>query len=91
MAFLFPTFGLGGLFYTGLLIVNSVAILSEDRFLARIGMGNSGPAEPAFGASPDGSSVRAKIVNLINSLRTIARIPLIFLNILVIIYLFALG
>ncbi|KAL1657087.1 hypothetical protein SLS61_000127 [Didymella pomorum] len=29
------TFGLGGLFYVAVLLINAIAILSEDRFLAR--------------------------------------------------------
>ncbi|TID16545.1 Yos1-like protein [Venturia nashicola] len=36
MALLFSSFGLGSLFYVGVLLVNAIAVLSEDRFLARI-------------------------------------------------------
>ncbi|KAI9879945.1 MAG: hypothetical protein M1830_006253 [Pleopsidium flavum] len=65
-------FGLGNLFYVSILLVNAIAILSEDRFLARIGWGNA-QSDPGFGASSDTASVKAKIVNLIASVRTLMR------------------
>ncbi|KAH0048389.1 hypothetical protein KCU72_g8643, partial [Aureobasidium melanogenum] len=49
-------FGLGGLFYVSILLVNAIAILSEDRFLARIGWG-SVQQEPAFGGPADNTSI----------------------------------
>ncbi|KAF2146760.1 uncharacterized protein K452DRAFT_195049, partial [Aplosporella prunicola CBS 121167] len=58
-------FGLGGLVYISILLVNAIAILSEDRFLARIGWGNA--AEPGFGGIQDTTSVKARLINLINS------------------------
>ncbi|KAK7729574.1 hypothetical protein SLS57_002062 [Botryosphaeria dothidea] len=64
-------FGLGGLFYVSVLLVNAIAILSEDRFLARIGWGQS--AEPGFGGVQDSQSVKAKLINLIASVRTLMR------------------
>ncbi|EON64166.1 hypothetical protein W97_03396 [Coniosporium apollinis CBS 100218] len=64
-------FGLGGLFYVSILLINAIAILSEDRFLARIGWGAS--SDPGFGGAPDTTSVKAKIVNLIASVRTLMR------------------
>ncbi|KAI9698375.1 MAG: hypothetical protein M1836_003955 [Candelina mexicana] len=82
-------FGLGNLFYEAILLVNAIAILSEDRFLARIGWGNA--SEPGFGGSPDSASIKAKIVNLIASVRTLMRIPLIAINTLVIVYELVLG
>lgn len=85
-------FGLGGLFYISVLLTNAIAILSEDRFLARIGWSASSTTEPAFGAGPGGDqSVKAKIVNLIASVRTLMRIPLIAINTLVIVYELVLG
>ncbi|CAL8575191.1 hypothetical protein XPA_001130 [Xanthoria parietina] len=84
-------FGLGNLFYVSILLVNAVAILSEDRFLARIGWG-SAPTEPAFGGSRDeAASVKGKLVNLISSVRTLMRIPLIVINTLIIVYALVLG
>ncbi|KAI9039966.1 YOS1 family protein [Aspergillus affinis] len=63
---------LGRLIYVLLLMVNAIAVLSEDRFLARIGFGRP-QADPAFGATYDSTSVKAKSVNLIASVRTVMR------------------
>lgn len=97
-------FGLGRLFYVFCLLTNAIAILSEDRFLARstypvpsssipstrfppkyqptkrkltlssllVGFGRP-QADSAFGATYDGTSVKAKSVNLIASVRTVMR------------------
>lgn len=72
------------------LLVNAIAILSEDRFLARsrpqlhshhepetnnttVGWGST-QNEPAFGGGvQDSTSVKAKVINLINSVRTLMR------------------
>ncbi|KAF2132805.1 Yos1-like protein [Dothidotthia symphoricarpi CBS 119687] len=83
-------FGLGGLFYVAVLLINAIAILSEDRFLARIGWTAS--AEPAgFGGPRDDASVKARLINLVSSVRTVMRIPLIPINFLMIMYLLVLG
>ncbi|KAJ5606273.1 hypothetical protein N7510_009054 [Penicillium lagena] len=66
-------FGLGKLVYVIILIINAIAVLSEDRFLARIGWGRTQAAEPGFGATYDNTSVKAKSVNLIASVRTVMR------------------
>ncbi|CAD0093342.1 unnamed protein product [Aureobasidium vineae] len=58
------------------------AILSEDRFLAR---------KPAFGGPADNTSVKSKVINLIASVRTLMRIPLIVINTLIIVYELILG
>ncbi|GAB7334115.1 hypothetical protein MBLNU13_g06190t1 [Cladosporium sp. NU13] len=90
MATLF--FSFGGLFQVSVLLINAIAVLSEDRFLARIGWGNAAQNEPSFGGgAQDGASVKAKTINLINSVRTLMRIPLIFLNILIIVWAVAFG
>ncbi|KAH8676657.1 Yos1-like protein [Tricladium varicosporioides] len=85
-------FAFGSLIYTCVLLVNAVAILSEDRFLARVGLSNS-VNEPAFGASSGGgdASIKSKLVNLMTSVRTLMRIPLIGINVLIILYELALG
>ncbi|KAJ5322266.1 hypothetical protein N7541_007548 [Penicillium brevicompactum] len=83
-------FGLGKLFYVIILIINAIAILSEDRFLARVGWGRT-QAEPGFGASYDSTSVKAKTINLIASVRTVMRIPLIIINTVIIVYELILG
>ncbi|KAF2217455.1 hypothetical protein CERZMDRAFT_92104 [Cercospora zeae-maydis SCOH1-5] len=86
-------FSFGGLFQVSVLLINSLAVLSEDRFLARIGWGTSQQSEPTFGSGgmQDPTSLTAKFANLINSVRTLMRIPLIFLNIMIIIWAVAFG
>ncbi|KAF3043275.1 hypothetical protein N0V91_002802 [Didymella pomorum] len=83
------TFGLGGLFYVAVLLINAIAILSEDRFLARIGW-TAGAADPGFGQRDD-ASIKARLINLVSSVRTLMRIPLMFINTLMIVYLLVLG
>ncbi|KAL4792543.1 Yos1-like protein [Aspergillus venezuelensis] len=83
-------FGLGRLVYVIVLITNSIAILSEDRFLARIGWGRQ-QNDPSFGAAYDNTSVKAKTINLIASVRTVMRIPLIVINTIIIVYELILG
>ncbi|KAG6041557.1 hypothetical protein E4U41_003573 [Claviceps citrina] len=79
----------GSFLYIAVLLINAVAILSEDRFLARI---NLSPAsyDPAFGATAE-ASIKAKTIHLIASIRTIMRMPLIFVNSVVILYELILG
>ncbi|KAK6464461.1 Yos1-like protein [Scheffersomyces coipomensis] len=90
-------FGLGKLLYIVILTINGIAVLSEDRFLNRIGWGsslNNGNTNAAnqyqqFNTgfdNNDGTSVKTKIVNLIGAIRTLLRIPLIAVNIAVIAY-----
>ncbi|PTU18432.1 hypothetical protein P175DRAFT_0486021 [Aspergillus ochraceoroseus IBT 24754] len=83
-------FGLGKLLYVIILITNSIAVLSDDRFLARIGWGRV-QSEPAFGTTYDSTSVKAKTINLISSVRTVMRVPLIAINIIIIVYELILG
>ncbi|OJJ44350.1 hypothetical protein ASPZODRAFT_135162 [Penicilliopsis zonata CBS 506.65] len=80
---------LGSLFYVSVLLINAIAVLSEDRFLARINL-SSTTYDPSFG-SGDATSVKAKIINLIASVRTLMRIPLIIVNTLIIVYELVLG
>ncbi|PGH31553.1 hypothetical protein GX50_05645 [[Emmonsia] crescens] len=65
-------FGLGKLLYVIILTINAIAILSEDRFLARIGWGRT-QYDAGFGAASDNTSIKAKSVNLIASVRTVMR------------------
>lgn len=69
-------FFLGNLFYVSCLLINAVAILSEDRFLARINL-SPGSHDPGFGAGSEPQSVQAKIVHLIASVRTLMRSALL--------------
>ncbi|CAL9734659.1 protein transport protein Yos1p [Monosporozyma servazzii] len=83
-------FGLGRLFYVILLLINAVAVLSEERFLSRIGLGKSSTdASNVFGQQE--SSTKSKVVQLIGAVQTLLRIPLIGINVLVIIYELLLG
>jgi len=92
---------LGSIFYISLLLINAMAILSEDRFLARIGWTTQSQKQAAFqqsydpysqtGAPQQDISVKAKLVNLIGAVRTLMRVPLIFVNVGVIIYEIVLG
>jgi len=86
-------FGLGSFFEIAVLLVNAIAILSEDRFLARIGWSPSSiePSFGAHGAGADQASIQVKIVHLIASVRTLMRIPLIAINTLVILVELVLG
>ncbi|KAL2136262.1 hypothetical protein VTI74DRAFT_4695 [Chaetomium olivicolor] len=80
---------LGKLLYITVLLLNAACIPSEDRFLARVGLA---PAtyQRAFGQEVD-TSVKYKIVQLISSVRTVMRVPLIIINTLIIVYEFVLG
>lgn len=62
---------LGSLVYVMCLLTNALAILSDDRFLARIGLSTT-TYDPAFGVG-DANSVKAKLVNLIASVRMLMR------------------
>ncbi|KAI0723169.1 Yos1-like protein [Earliella scabrosa] len=96
---------LGTVFYVALLLVNAMAVLSEDRFLARIGWSSAQahPVNPNFGqpyaqpydqgayAGGQDISVKARLINLISAVRTLMRIPLIVFNLAIILYELALG
>ncbi|WFD34103.1 hypothetical protein MCUN1_000935 [Malassezia cuniculi] len=59
--------GLGTIFYFALLLINSIAILNEERFLAKIGWSpNSIVIDQGFGGSEP--SVKARLVQLISAL-----------------------
>ncbi|KAI0307103.1 Yos1-like protein [Multifurca ochricompacta] len=93
---------LGGIFYIGLLLINAVAVLSEDRFLARIGWSSVQPPNNvgfhqnydhngSYGNPIQDIGVKGRLINLISAVRTVMRIPLIGINIVVIIYELILG
>ncbi|KEY65170.1 hypothetical protein S7711_11235 [Stachybotrys chartarum IBT 7711] len=79
----------GKLLYTIVLLLNAICVLSEDRFLARV---NLTPAthDHAFGDRRDGG-VRLRTINLIASIRTLLRMPLIVINIVIIVFEIVLG
>jgi immediate early response 3-interacting protein 1 len=75
-----PSFGLGSFFQIAVLLLNAVAILSEDRFLARVGL-SSASHDPAFGAGPGGDqSFKVKLMNMIASVRMVTRSMLFFFS-----------
>merc|ERR1739842_55593 len=72
-------FGLYSLLEAVLLCLNAICVLHEERFLSKIGWSsqhNRGFGEPA--------GVKQQILTIIQSVRTVMRIPLIFINVLVI-------
>ncbi|KAF8195901.1 Yos1-like-domain-containing protein [Mycena galopus ATCC 62051] len=79
---------LGTIIYVSLLVVNSMAVLSEDRFLARIGWASSSQVQNAnaafhqtydpqtggYGAQQGGEpTMKARLVDLISAVRTLMR------------------
>jgi len=77
-------------------------VLSEDRFLARIGWSNAQPQntnagfqqgydQPGFGYVQQDAGVKVRLINLISAVRTLMRIPLIGLNLVIIAYELILG
>ncbi len=87
-------FGLGKLLYVIILSVNGLAVLSEDRFLNRIGWGAGSSAGQLFqyGVQQGGEgSVKTRLINLIGAVRTLMRLPLICVNVVVILYELVLG
>jgi len=93
---------LGIFFKVSLLLINAIAVLSEDRFLARLGWvsGQQQAANAGFhqtydqngyGAVQGEVGIKARLIDLISAVRTLMRIPLIGINIIVIIYELLLG
>ncbi|VEN43513.1 unnamed protein product [Callosobruchus maculatus] len=79
---------LWNLFEASLLCLNAVCILNEDRFLSKIGWGSKSASVHGFGENP---STKAQLFNLLHSIRTVARVPLILLNIITILIKLILG
>ncbi|UXI16374.1 hypothetical protein NH340_JMT02317 [Sarcoptes scabiei] len=91
-------FGFYSLLEAALLVVNAIAILHEERFLSKVGWDRNSMISSASMANiPYGGgfnqdpispqlSFRMQILNFLHSVRTVARVPLIFINILVIIF-----
>ncbi|TFK43540.1 ER-to-golgi transport membrane protein [Crucibulum laeve] len=94
----------GTIFKVSLLFINGIAVLNEERFLARIGWTtssqqlrdtNTGFHQPynqdGYGATQGEVGIKSRMIDLISAVRTLMRIPLIAINILVILYELALG
>ncbi|XP_053196230.1 immediate early response 3-interacting protein 1 [Scomber japonicus] len=69
-------FTLYTLLQTAILCTNAVAVLHEERFLSKMGWG----VEHGVGGFGDDPGVKAQVLNLIRSVRTIMRVPLIIVN-----------
>jgi len=67
-------FGLYALIEAALLLVNAAAVLHEERFLSKIGWSSAGTG---FGDTP---GVKTQLINFVRSVRTVMRVPLIFMN-----------
>ncbi|KAH9918212.1 Yos1-like protein [Epithele typhae] len=91
---------IGTILYVILLLINAMAVLSEDRFLARIGWGsaqaqtantgfNGGAYAQSYQQNPyagQDAGVKARLINLIGAVRTLMRMPLIVFNLVVMAY-----
>lgn len=90
-------FGLGRLLYVIVLSVNGIAVLSEDRFLNRIGWGQlatqANQFQNQYGMLPtaNDASIKSRLVTLISAIRTLLRLPLIVVNVLIVLYELILG
>uniref|UniRef100_A0A3B3CNM9 Immediate early response 3-interacting protein 1 n=1 Tax=Oryzias melastigma TaxID=30732 RepID=A0A3B3CNM9_ORYME len=62
-------FTLYSLIQAAILCVNAVAVLHEERFLSKIGWG----ADQSVGGFGDEPGVKAQLMNLVRSVRTVMR------------------
>uniref|UniRef100_A0A3Q3XL83 Immediate early response 3-interacting protein 1 n=1 Tax=Mola mola TaxID=94237 RepID=A0A3Q3XL83_MOLML len=69
-------FALYTLIQAAILCTNAIAVLHEERFLSKMGWG----IEQGVGGFGDDPGVKAQILNLIRSVRTVMRVPLIIVN-----------
>ncbi|NXB73403.1 IR3IP protein, partial [Donacobius atricapilla] len=80
-------FTLYSLLQASLLIVNAVAVLHEERFLRHVGWGS----DQGIGGFEEEPGIKAQLTNLIRSIRTVMRVPLIALNSITIVLLLLFG
>ncbi|XP_066511154.1 immediate early response 3-interacting protein 1-like [Hoplias malabaricus] len=76
-----------GLIQAAVLLTNAVAVLHEERFLAKIGW-SVDQSVGGFGEEP---GIKTQLINLIRSVRTVMRVPLIAVNSVCIILLLLFG
>ena len=69
-------FSLYALIEAAIFFINAAAILHEERFLAKIGWG-ADQGTSGFGEEP---GVKTQLLNFVRSVRTVMRVPLIFMN-----------
>ncbi|XP_019373841.1 PREDICTED: immediate early response 3-interacting protein 1, partial [Gavialis gangeticus] len=75
------------LLQAALLFVNAMAVLHEERFLRNVGWGTD-QGIGGFGEEP---GIKAQLMNLIRSVRTVMRVPLIAVNSITIVLLLLFG
>ncbi|XP_071989154.1 immediate early response 3-interacting protein 1 [Engystomops pustulosus] len=80
-------FTLYSLLQAALLCVNAVAVLHEERFLSKIGWG----ADQGIGGFGEEPGVKSQMMNLVRSVRTVMRVPLIIVNSVTIVLLILFG
>uniref|UniRef100_A0A8C9HIX0 Immediate early response 3-interacting protein 1 n=1 Tax=Piliocolobus tephrosceles TaxID=591936 RepID=A0A8C9HIX0_9PRIM len=80
-------FTLYSLLQAALLCVNAIAVLHEERFLKNIGWGTDQGVD-GFGEEP---GIKSQLMNLIRSVRTVMRVPLIIVNSIAIVLLLLFG
>lgn len=80
-------FTLYSLLQAALLCVNAIAVLHEERFLKNIGWGTD-QGIGGFGEEP---GIKSQLMNLIRSVRTVMRVPLIIINSVAIVLLLLFG
>eukprot|EP00127_Corallochytrium_limacisporum_P006678 Clim_evm57s232 gene=Clim_evmTU57s232 len=76
------------LFVAGTLLLNSVVILNEKRFLRRYGLSSS---QQVQGYGGQDESIKGRIIGLIAATQTVMKYPLVAVNFLVIILLVIAG
>ncbi|XP_046863084.1 immediate early response 3-interacting protein 1-like [Xenia sp. Carnegie-2017] len=63
-----------------LLLVNAVAILNEERFLSKVIGWARDQINQSQGFGHEEKGIKQQIANLVHAVRTVMRVPLIFLN-----------
>uniref|UniRef100_H3CGI2 Immediate early response 3-interacting protein 1 n=1 Tax=Tetraodon nigroviridis TaxID=99883 RepID=H3CGI2_TETNG len=72
-------FTLYSLIQTAILCTNAIAVLHEERFLSK-SLQSAGGVDQGVGGFGDDPGVKAQILHLIRSVRTVMRVPLIVVN-----------
>ncbi|GAB5579486.1 immediate early response 3-interacting protein 1 [Prionailurus iriomotensis] len=82
-------FTLYSLLQAALLCVNAIAVLHEERFLKNNNIGwGTDQGIGGFGEEP---GIKSQLMNLIRSVRTVMRVPLIIINSIAIVLLLLFG
>ncbi|XP_060052908.1 immediate early response 3-interacting protein 1-like [Erinaceus europaeus] len=81
------TFTLYSLLQASLLCLNATALLHEERYLKNIGWGTD-QGIGGFGEKP---GIKSQLMNLIRSVRTVVRMPLIIVKSIAIVLLLLFG